>query len=128
MAQWLDEVRAQRRAWEERRRAAKEAIDARRRWINPWGAAQKEAREKENQRRREAFMEHIEREREAFRSGAPWGSAPGPWEEAPQTDKVPHMPGPPESRGPEGSDEVPTGPSPYPQPPGWDNRWYYRGY
>ena len=71
---WLDEVRAQRRAREERRRAAKEAMDARRRWIDPWGAAQQEAREQEVQRRRGAFLEQIEREPGGISQSSPLGS------------------------------------------------------
>jgi hypothetical protein len=119
---WLDEVRAQRRAWEDRRRAAKEAMDARRRWIDPWGAAQHEAIEQEVQRRRDAFRERIERDREAFRSQRPWYVQPAPWEE--ETAK----PGEGISGTPE-TGRLPGAPdAPYPQLPGWDNRWYYRGY
>jgi hypothetical protein len=116
---WLEEVRAQRRAWEERRRAQKEAMDARRRWIDPWGAAQQEAREQEVNRRREEFRDRIERSREAFLQQPPWGS--------------------PSAQGPDGSQPAPRDPEaptegglpaiePYPPLPGWDNRWYYRGY
>jgi hypothetical protein len=128
MNQWLDEVRAQRQAWEERRRAAKEVINARRREIDPWGAAKQEAWEEENQRRREAFLQRIEREREVFRSQAPWGTAQTPWQ-----DKPPDQDSRPEAM-PQGHETVqdPTSKrdpySPYPMLPGWDNRWYYRGY
>ena len=124
--QWLDEVRAQRYAREERRRADKEAREARRRWIDPWGAAQQEVREQENQRRRNAFLDHIERDREAFRNQVPWRFEQGPWPDAiPETageltgsaaNDPPRAPAPPALR-------TPT----YP-PPGWDNRWYYRGF
>ncbi|MEA3278676.1 MAG: hypothetical protein U9Q81_25935 [Pseudomonadota bacterium] len=121
-------MRAQRRAREERRRAAKEAMDARRRWIDPWGAAQQEAREQETLRRREAFMEKIDREREAFRSQRPWGGPYGPWND--------HSPGvgpaaaPPSPEAPEEGAPAPGDPSRalYPPLPGWDNRWYYRGF
>ena len=127
--QWLDEVRAQRRVREERRRAAKEARDARRRLLDPWGAAQQEAREKQQQLRRDAFMEEIDRKREAFRNRAPWGPRPAPWQEMPKDSS----PGEPAEEiestigapGVEG--QAPTAP-PYPPLPGWDNRWYYRGY
>jgi hypothetical protein len=122
---WLDDVRAQRQAWEERRRASKEAMDARRRWIDPWGAAQQEAREKETQRRREARREQIEREREAFRDLPPWGPQPGLWyEDSPVSglEPPPAEPGTDAAKTPE-----PSPSSRYPLP-GWDNRWYYRGY
>ena len=109
MNRWLDEVRAQRQAWQERRRVTKEAIDARRRWIDPWGAAQHQAREKETQRRREAFHDQIARERQAFREQGPWFVPPVPGEE------------------PEAQANTLDFPA-YPPLPGWDNRWYYRGY
>lgn len=118
---WLDEVRAQRQIGEERRRAAKEAMDARRRWIDPWGAAQKEAREHEAQRRREAFMEKIDRDRETLRSQGPWAVP-----RQPLPDVTAELP-------PPGNDTtaVPGQSEPhastYPLP-GWDNRWYYRGF
>jgi hypothetical protein len=125
LGQWLDEVRAQRRAWEGRRRAAKDAMDAHRRWIDPWGAAQHEAREQETQRRREAFREKIERDREAFRNQVPWGSLYGPWPD----DSMGFLP---DDAGAPDTDDTTTGqgaPSPAQSPmPGWDNRWYYRGY
>jgi hypothetical protein len=129
MNQWLDEVRAQRQAWEERRQAAKEALDARRRWIDPWGAAQKEARDKETQRRRDAFREQIERDRELFRNRSPWAAQSGPWQEAPPGTEnlAPDAGAPAESPiAPPPEEDVPG--SPYPPLPGWDNRWYYRGY
>ena len=124
--QWLDEVRAQRQAREERRRADKEAREARRRWIDPWGAAQQEVREQENQRRRDAFLDHIERDREAFRNQGPWRFEQGPWPKA-----IPGAAG--ELTGSAANDSLsaPAPPAPrapsYPLP-GWDNRWYYRGF
>lgn len=129
MMQLLDEVRAQRQAWEQRRRVAKEAMDARRRWIDPWGAAQQETRDKETQLRRDTFREQVEREREAFLGRAPWGAPRPPWQDAPpggtpaqQGIAAPTQDG----RAVAGDDMSPT--PPYPHPPGWDNRWYYRGY
>jgi hypothetical protein len=119
--QWLDEVRTQRRAWEERRRAAKDAADARRRRIDPWGAAQQEAREQESKRRRDAFRETIEREREAFRNSGPWAMQPTPRQESP-----PQLPTANDPTAPGGENASP--PEPYPPLPGWDNRWYYRGF
>lgn len=130
LRQWLEEVKEQRRAWEERRRATREALDARRRWIDPWGAAEKEAREKENQRRREEFLEHIQRERGAFRDGVPlWGGPADPWQESPRREATPEPPGdsPAPSDGNVGG-KLPAVQPPYPPLPGWDNRWYFRGY
>jgi hypothetical protein len=123
---WLDEVKAQRRAREERRRAAKEAMDARRRWIDPWGAAQQQAREQEIQRRHEALMEHIERDRKTFRNQVPWGFLYSPWESETTTPpaEIPPSAGT-DSSGMAGQAAPNT--SPYPLP-GWDNRWYYRGF
>lgn len=124
--QWLDEVRAQRQAREERRRADKEVRDARRRWIDPWGAAQQEAREQETRRRRNAFFEHIERDREALRNQVPWGFPRDPWqEEATGSQAETPLSTPADATG-VSRQPVPN-PSPYP-PTGWDNRWYYRGF
>ena len=124
--QWLDEVRAQRQAREERRRADKEARDAHRRWIDPWGAAQKEAREQETRRRRMELMEHVERDRQEFRNWGPWGFRPNPWQEKPVRS-------PAVTPRPKDADAAPAIPLGDPQAssyplPGWDNRWYYRGF
>ncbi len=120
---WLDEVRAQRQIRQERRRVAKEARDARRRWIDPWGAARQELREQETQRRHDAFLEHIKRDREAFRNQVPWRFRQSPWQE--------ETSGPP-TTSPQSPTEETTRASgqtasPYPLP-GWNNRWYYRGF
>jgi len=124
--QWLDEVRAQRQAREERRRAAKEAMDERRRHINPRGAAKQEAWEQETQRRRDVFMEKIERDRRAFRDRAPWGPTHNPWQDKGlDTRAEPRSSSNPNSA--QGTGQALTPSSPYPLP-GWDNRWYYRGY
>jgi hypothetical protein len=128
--QWLEEVRAQRQAWEERRRAQKEAIDARRRWIDPWGAAQQEAREEEISRRREAFRDQIERDREAFFNQPPWGSA-AHWPDDAKPERQPQAPpnpGPGTGGDPREAASGAKDSAPYPPLPGWDNRWYYRGY
>jgi len=116
---WLDEVRAQRQIRQKRRRAAQEA----RRRIDPWGAARQEIREREAQRRHDAFLEHIARDRETFRNQVPWQLRQGPWQEGtsgfsatqsqPPTDAAAGAPG--------------QAPPAYPLP-GWDNRWYYRGF
>ncbi|MBP6807981.1 MAG: hypothetical protein KA125_06770 [Chromatiaceae bacterium] len=100
--QWLDAVRAQRRAWEERRQASREATDARRRYHSP----RAEALHLEQKRRRDTFLEQIERDREYFLGQGPW-----------QTQAPPAPP------NPEASPDSPNSPL-----PGWDNRWYFRGY
>ena len=125
---WLDAVRIQRQAREAEREAAKKDMEARHRWRDPWGAAKKEARDKENQRRRESFREEIERKREALRGQAPWSTQTLPWQAMPA--------GQPDPPTPDDLDQdrenAPTGAMPpataYPPLPGWDNRWYYRGY
>jgi hypothetical protein len=124
--QWLDEVRAQRRTREQWRRAAKEAMDARRRWIDPWGAAEKEARDQEIQQRHEAFMEHIERDRKAFWNLAPWPAAPKYWQEDISTPAT-QVHSPVGTESPDVAGKEAPNVSVYPLP-GWDNRWYYRGF
>lgn len=119
---WLDEVRAQRqKIRQERRRAAQET----RRRIDPWGVARQERREQETQRRHDAFLEHIERDREAFRNQGPWQLRQGPrQEEAAGFSAPPSRPPADAAAGVSGQapPRLPT----YPLP-GWDNRWYYRG-
>lgn len=127
LPQWLDEVKAQRQAWEERRRAAKEAIQARRRLNDPWGAAQQEAREQEIQRRRDARMEEIERDRDAFHNSAPWHGARDQGPPPPHPADTAAPPGSPQTAGPDSTAQHPGEPAAYP-PSGWDNRWYYRGF
>ena len=95
-------MRAQRQAWEERRRASREATDARRRHHSP----RAEALYLEQQRRHDAFLERIERDREYFLGQGPW-----------QTQA------PPAAANPEASPVSPNS-----SLPGWDNRWYFRGY
>jgi len=104
--QWLDAVRAQRRSWEDRRRASREAMEAHRRQLSSRAEVQSESRHLEQQRRHEAFLEQIERDRDLFRSQGPW-----------QTQAPPALPD---------TMEIPN-PS-HPHLTGWDNRWYFRGY
>lgn len=111
--QWLDAVRAQRQAWEGRRRATRDAFDARRRQHDPWGAFQLESREQQYQQRREAFLDRIEQDREHFRNQGPWQTPAVP--EPPDADALPDI-------------NPVDAPILYPPLPGWDNRWYYRGY
>jgi hypothetical protein len=129
--EWLDEVKTQRRAWEERRRSAKEAVNARRRRADPWGAAHQEAHEKETQRRHDALMEQVERDRETFRNQGPW-QGQGPWEQGPPPPSV-RQPMVPADQPQVGGTQEPLAPNSAAPPPayppsGWDNRWYFRGY
>lgn len=115
---WLDAVRAQREIWEEKRRANKAAIDARRRRIDPWGAARQDAREEEVRRRREARKDEVARNRNVLRNrGA----------RTPPRDPFYQGPRPP---SPEPAQDSPDHPSPAPAypPSGWDNPWYYQGH
>ncbi len=107
---WLDEVRAQRQAWEARRKAAQQE---RRRQIDPQWAAQHKARVQKNQRRRQALRDEINRHRETFWNSIPWS---GPYERTWQ-DGAPARP----------SSDPPSDPTQNPLP-GWNNLWYYRGY
>lgn len=116
---WLDEVRAQRRAWEERRDAARSAFEARRRAHNPWGAAQQEAWDAEVQRRRAARIERMDQEHDRFRNLGP-GRAPFLWPLDPPF--APEL-----GAGPDPPPVTPPGESLF-VPPGWDNHWYFRGF
>jgi hypothetical protein len=124
---WLDEVRAQRQAWEERREATRQAYEARRRANNPRGAAVQEAWEEDTRRRRAARMERMAQDREHFRQiGPPEPPLGQPWGRPPWTTD--HPPPPPElgANTPVG---IPGQPEDHlPNPPGWDNLWYFRGF
>ena len=112
---WLDEVRAQREAWEARRSAVREQHEQRRRLHHPRGAAQQESWEADLRRRRAERQERIDQDREVFRRLGPeaWGP-PRPFSE--DASEV------------SGRSE-PLLPEPPPvSPPGWDNLWYFRGY
>lgn len=114
-APWLDEVRAQREAWEARRSAVREQHGQRRRLHHPRGAAQQEDWEEDLRRRRAERQERIDQDREVFRRLGPsaWGLPPpfaeGESEVSERPESLLHQP-PPIS------------------PPGWDNLWYFRGY
>ncbi len=105
---WLDEVRSQRRALQEQRRAQR---DARRRAIDPVGAAQFGAREDAFLRRRQERQDMIEQDRRSFLNQGPWST---PWP-------------PPRPAVPSGEQgEVPT--TPDAESLDWDNGWYFRGW
>ena len=81
--QWLDEVRAQREAWEAQRQAARQASNARLRMFDPWGAAQLEALDRETESRRpkaEAQRRAMERRREE-REKRMWQYTPYGWDD-----------------------------------------------
>jgi hypothetical protein len=102
---WLDEVRAQREAWEARRKAEKEASDARLRMIDPWGAAHMEAHEREAEARRDAALQRAEqRHKKAEAKKEAQRQARERWLEERTRIMHPAI------------------------PPDWDNPWYYRGY
>ena len=109
---WLDEVRAQREAWEARRAAAREYHEQRRRAYHPRGAVQPDAWEEDLRRRRAERQERIDQDREVFRRLGPgaWGP-PATFAE----DEREHF-------------EQPEAGSSSAYPPGWDNLWYFRGY
>ena len=109
---WLEEVRAQRQALQKQRRAQHEA---RRRAIDPVGAAQQEARENALQRRRQEWLEQIEQDRRSFLNQGPWAT---PWSSLPE--------GMPASE-PGELDDRPTK-TPSETLPDWDNGWYFRGW
>lgn len=105
---WLEEVRAQRRALQEQRRAQHEA---RRRAVDPVGAAQHQAREEEFLRRRQERQEKIEADRRLFMNQGPWISPPPPL---------------PATSVPDTNSTLEQTPGYV--PPDWDNGWYFRGW
>jgi hypothetical protein len=116
---WLEAVRAQRRALQERRRAQHQA---RRRALDPVGTARQEAMEEEFQRRRQEMRDMIAQDRWLFLNFGPWLSPlPTPPGISPPTGPAapdsPHDP----------ADETEPGPSAG-DPPEWDNGWYFRGW
>lgn len=123
---WLKEVRAQRRALQEQRRAAHQARhDA----IDPIGAAKREERQEQVQRRRREVRDFIEHERRLYLNWGPWVT--------PLVPRPPSLPGvDPIAEGSIGSrnaddvghdPETRDGTKPLP-PSDWDNRWYFHGW
>jgi hypothetical protein len=123
---WLKEVRAQRRALQEQRRAAHQARhDA----IDPIGAAKREERQEQLQRRRQEVREFIEYERRLYLNWGPWIT--------PLVPRPPSHPGADPiaegsigtrddeaaAREPKAADGAPPAP-----PSDWDNRWYFHGW
>ncbi|NCC26702.1 MAG: hypothetical protein EOM22_00745 [Gammaproteobacteria bacterium] len=117
---WLDEVRAQRQAWELRRDASRSAYEARRRANHPRAAAQQEAWEEDVRRRRAARLERMDHDRDLFRSLGP-SEPPPPW---PFAGGMPAWPEIGSATPPAGN----AGETPLFVPPGWNNHWYFRGF
>ncbi|MBK1720918.1 hypothetical protein CKO23_01455 [Thiocystis violacea] len=113
---WLDEVRAQRHAWEARRKAAREEYTARRRLNNPRGSAHQEIWEEDLRRRRAERQERIDQQREHFLSLPPGQPAADRPDDGGATSADPQ------------STEYPGASDPMFTPPGWNNLWYFRGF
>lgn len=112
---WVDEVRAQREAWEARRDAARQAHETRLRLNNPRGAAHRDAWAEELRQRRQEQQEWIDQERSRF---IPPGPAPFTALGTRPAEKTEEPPAP---------SELPLGEPLFP-PPGWNNLWYFRSY
>lgn len=101
--QWLDEVRAQREAWQAQREAKRKAAEERLRRIAPWGATRLEELERQAESQREAARQRSEQFRKSSEARL----------EAQR----------------QAMDQMRQQPAPLPYTPhGWDNSWYYRGY
>lgn len=109
---WLEEVRAQRRALQQQRRARHEA---RRRAIDPVGSAQQDAREEAFMRRRQELRDKVEQDRRLFLNQD--FPNQGPWAQPPAPAAAPRLFGAP-------GDDSATGFV----TPDWDNGWYFRGW
>ncbi len=109
---WLDEVRAQRRAWEARRDAVREDYKARRRLNHPRSAARQEAWEEDVRRRRALHQERIDRNWELLGNLGPGQPPP----------TVPNSLPPGETASGIGAEPILF------TPPGWDNLWYFSGF
>ncbi|MBK1703862.1 hypothetical protein CKO40_04710 [Halochromatium glycolicum] len=125
---WLKEVRAQRRALQQQRRAAHQA---RHEALDPIGAAKREERQERRLRRRQEVREFIEHERRLYLNWGPWIT--------PLVPRPPPTPGvDPLTQGSIGSStDAADGPpaaapnadgAAIPTPSDWDNRWYYNGW
>jgi hypothetical protein len=102
---WLEEVRAQREAWEARRRAVKEAANAQHRQVAPWSAARHEALDRAAEARRDALKNQAEQRRQAAEQ-----QHDAHRQELERLLWERNRPWPPY------------------HPYGWNNLWYYRGY
>ncbi|MGB5831837.1 MAG: hypothetical protein WBG92_07590 [Thiohalocapsa sp.] len=110
---WLEEVRAQRRALQQQRRAQHEA---RRRAVDPLGAAQKKAREEAFMRRRNEMRDMLGSDRRVLMNQSPW---------TPESLRAPRLDS---SAAPSPGDIGDGAPARVYAPPKWDNGWYFRGW
>lgn len=122
---WLDAVRAQRQALQDLRRAEHHA---RRRAFDPVGAARHEAMEEEFFRRRQEMRDQMAEDRWWFLNFGPW-MAPLP--SPPGALSSPRQATPPDSgmEHHQASEAVRAqAPPQHPDPPEWDNGWYFHGW
>ncbi|WP_462320794.1 hypothetical protein [Halochromatium sp.] len=121
---WLEEVRAQRRALREQRRAAHKArLEA----LDPIGTAKRDERKELIRRRQEEMRDLIESERLLYLNRGPWISplAPRP----PLRPKLdPLAGGSLDPQQPEHGEQQPTDSTDSQAPSDWNNLWYYRGW
>ncbi len=125
---WLEEVRAQRRALREQRRAAHQA---RLESLDPIGSAKRDERKERRRRRQEEVRDLIETERRLYLNRGPWFSPL-----APRPPPVPEIN--PLSGGSFGAqldpqeaaldEEQPANNGNTQTPPDWNNLWYYNGW
>ncbi len=118
---WLDAVRAQRQALQDLRRAEHQA---RRRALDPVGAARQEALEEKFFRRRQEIRDQMAEDRWLFLNFGPWmaplPSPPGALPSGPRAT-APN----PRSEPPRAADPAP---GPEREPPEWNNGWYFHGW
>jgi hypothetical protein len=124
---WLEEVRAQRQALQQQRRAAHQA---RREALDPIGTAQREQRKEQLLRRRQELRGRIEQERQNhlnqyYLNQGPWFAPLAPMQVGDSLDEN-SIDG--ENRSGQGD-----APKPEDQPAGlrpseWNNLWYYNGW
>jgi hypothetical protein len=118
---WLDAVREQRRALQERRRAQHQA---RRRAIDPVGTALHEAQEQEFLRRRREMRDMLAENRRLFLNLGPWLT---PWPAPPGSMPTAPTPAPHDAQAAPGQVQTDLPPQPY-ELPNWDNGWYFHGW
>jgi len=118
---WLDAVRAQRHALRDLRRAEHKA---RRRALDPVGAARQEALEEEFFHRRREIHDQMAEDRRWFLNFGPWmAPLPSPPGALPSASRATS---PDPGREPPQAPEAQPGPGR--QPPEWNNGWYFHGW
>jgi len=121
---WLEEVRAQRQALREQRRAAHHA---RQEALDPIGTAQRDERKELHRRRQEEMRERIETGRRLYLNHGPWFAPliPRPPPAGAELDPL--------ARGSlshqdSAGDEQPSNGGGMRTPSDWNNLWYYNGW